>query len=204
MGSGSEKGESVATDPRFAMYHQLSLLTGSLPLDRAARQKRTCHSGCRGTPVAFPPFLLSKRGIHGQYNATDCHHRRNPASRWWRLVWAGTLVLSHSLAPADEADSGFQLRSANSDPQASICLTEALAFSADSCPVTSIASSLWSLLNLALGRQRTTPARAYIEMRAMRGRSTVHSSSWNPCVSGEFPDQCLKRMPRPPRHPSES
>jgi hypothetical protein len=36
MGSGSEKGESIATDPRFAMYHQLSLLTGSLPLDRAA------------------------------------------------------------------------------------------------------------------------------------------------------------------------
>ena len=154
MGSGSEKGESIATDPGFAMYHQLSLLTGSLPLDRAARQKRTCHSGCRGTPVAFPPFLLSKRGIHGQYNTTDCHHRRNPASRWWRLVWAGTLVLSHSLAPADEADSGFQLRSANSDPQALICLTEALALAADSCPVTSIASSLWSLLNLALGRQR--------------------------------------------------
>jgi hypothetical protein len=25
MGSGSEKGESIATDPRFAMYHQLSL-----------------------------------------------------------------------------------------------------------------------------------------------------------------------------------
>jgi hypothetical protein len=154
MGSGSEKGESIATDPGFAMYHQLSLLTGSLPLDRAARLKRTCHSGCRGTPVAFPPFLLSKRGIHGQYNATDCHHRRNPASRWWRLVWAGTLVLSHSLAPADEADSGFQLRSANSDPQASICLTEALALAADSCPVTSIASSWWSLLTLALSRQR--------------------------------------------------
>ena len=36
MGSGSEKGESIATDPGFAMYHQLSLLTGSLPLDRAA------------------------------------------------------------------------------------------------------------------------------------------------------------------------
>jgi class 3 adenylate cyclase len=64
------------------------------------------------------------------------------------------LVLSHSLAPADEADSGFQLRSANSDPQASICLTEALALAADSCPVTSIASSWWSLLTLALGRQR--------------------------------------------------
>jgi hypothetical protein len=58
MGSGSEKGESIATDPHFAMYHQLSLLTGSLPLDRAARQKRSCRSGCRGTPVAFPPFLL--------------------------------------------------------------------------------------------------------------------------------------------------
>jgi hypothetical protein len=156
MGSGSEKGESIATDPGFAMYQQLSLLTGSLPLYRAARQKRISpfHSGCRGTPVAFPPFLLSKRGIHGQYNATDCHHRCNPASRWWRLVWAGTLVLNHSLAPANEADSGFQLRSANSDPQASICLTEALALAADSCPVTSIASSLWSLLNLALGRQR--------------------------------------------------
>ena len=41
MGSGSEKGESIATDPGFAMYHQLSLLTGSLPLDRAARQKRS-------------------------------------------------------------------------------------------------------------------------------------------------------------------
>jgi hypothetical protein len=35
MGSGSEKGESIATDPGFAMYHQLSL-TGSLLLDRAA------------------------------------------------------------------------------------------------------------------------------------------------------------------------
>ena len=112
------------------------------------------YSGCPGTPAAFPPFLLSKRGIHGQYNTTDCHHRRNPASRWWRLVWAGTLVLSHSLAPADAADSGFQLRSAHSDPQASICLTEALALAADSCPVTSIASSWWSLLILALGRQR--------------------------------------------------
>jgi hypothetical protein len=35
MGSGSEKGETIATDPGFAMYHQLSL-TGSLLLDRAA------------------------------------------------------------------------------------------------------------------------------------------------------------------------
>jgi hypothetical protein len=39
MGSGSEKGESIATNPGFAMYHQLSLLTSSLPLDRAAVTK---------------------------------------------------------------------------------------------------------------------------------------------------------------------
>jgi hypothetical protein len=145
MGSGSEKGESIGTDPGFAMYHQLSLLTGSFPVD---------PFGMPGNSCRLSAVFTSKRGFHGQYNAIDCHHHRNPASRWWRLVWAGTLVLSHSLAPADEADSGFQLRSANSDPQASICLTEALAFSADSCPVTSIASSLWSLLTLALGRQR--------------------------------------------------
>jgi hypothetical protein len=31
MGSCSEKGESIATDPDFAMYHQVSLLTGSFP-----------------------------------------------------------------------------------------------------------------------------------------------------------------------------
>ena len=58
MGSGPEKGESIATDPRFAMYHQLSLLTGSLPLDRAARQKRTCHSGCRELLSPFRGFYF--------------------------------------------------------------------------------------------------------------------------------------------------
>ena len=60
-----------------------------------------------------------------------------------RMVWAGTLVLVHSIASDDEAVPSFSI-------------------------------------------------------------ATVHSSLWNPCVNGEFPDQCLKQMPRPPRHPSES
>ena len=88
-------------------------------------------------------FYYQRGATHGQHNTTDRRHRPNPVARWWRMVWAGTLVLVHSIASDDEAVPSFSI-------------------------------------------------------------ATVHSSSWNPCVNGEFPDQCLKRMPRPPRHPSES
>ena len=61
------------------------------------------HSRCRELLPPFRGFYYQRRATHGQHNTTDRRHRPNPASRWWRMVWAGTLVLVHSIASDDEA-----------------------------------------------------------------------------------------------------